>query len=400
MPREELETKYKDAIKTVKHLYDKLNTNSTNSDMPPSTNIFGEGKEKDSDKDDKQKDKSDSDPKGKNPRDKGCGRKNDGIPYTQESHVYPTQCAVCNSKLDDSKKKPVTALYQYNVNDFGSLETALYKEKIHFYSIQCPCGHVNKETMEIHTPFGVMSKYPLIGDKLDQYINYLRYKNHNSINKIKDYFEEVYGISFSKGSISKSAYRLASKTEEYYEQIKENVLESELIHADETVFKNKFKSRYMWLFTNGFHYYFISGDRTKDIPTSILSEYKGMLCSDGYSPYRNHDNRIRCLAHILRKAKALVQSTDTKAQAFGNIVFLFLTTMFKRVEEARDNNLSSIDYTKELEELNTSCNAYLKCTHEKTRLLAVELTNDWDCFFKVLDDTSLPLTNNEAEKRA
>ena len=164
------------------------------------------------------------------------------------------------------------------------------------------------------------------------------------------------------------------------------------------MFKNKFKSRYMWLFTNGLHYYFISGDRTKDIPASILSEYKGMLCSDGYSPYRNHDNRIRCLAHILRKAKALLQSTDTKAQAFGNIVFLFLTTMFKRVEEARDNNLSSIDYTKELEELNITCNAYLKCTHEKTRLLAVELKNDWDCFFKVLDDTSLPLTNNEAER--
>jgi transposase len=37
-------------------------------------------------------------------------------------------------------------------------------------------------------------------------------------------------------------------------------------------------------------------------------------------------------------------------------------------------------------------------THEKTRALAVEMLNDWDVIFTVLDHPQLPLTNNEAER--
>jgi transposase len=36
--------------------------------------------------------------------------------------------------------------------------------------------------------------------------------------------------------------------------------------------------------------------------------------------------------------------------------------------------------------------------HKKTHELAVEMLNDWDVIFTVLDHPHLPLTNNEAER--
>jgi hypothetical protein len=36
--------------------------------------------------------------------------------------------------------------------------------------------------------------------------------------------------------------------------------------------------------------------------------------------------------------------------------------------------------------------------HDKTRALAVELLNDWEAIFQVLNHPHLPLTNNEAER--
>jgi transposase len=37
-------------------------------------------------------------------------------------------------------------------------------------------------------------------------------------------------------------------------------------------------------------------------------------------------------------------------------------------------------------------------THEKARALAVEILNDWEVIFNVLDHPHLPLTNNKAER--
>ncbi|MEY8292044.1 IS66 family transposase [Carnobacteriaceae bacterium 52-44] len=108
------------------------------------------------------------------------------------------------------------------------------------------------------------------------------------------------------------------KCAEYYledlvSKMKEKLLASQVLHADETTFKvlaNKERQKsYMWLFSTGrylkqpIHIYRLGPSRSSDVLKDFLGNYKGYLHSDGYSAYTKLDDNITssaCLAHIRR----------------------------------------------------------------------------------------------------
>ena len=55
-------------------------------------------------------------------------------------------------------------------------------------------------------------------------------------------------------------------------------------------------------------------------------------------------------------------------------------------------------YAAPLNRLRQAALARLSHRHDKTRALAVELLNDWEAIFQVLQHPDLPLTNNAAER--
>jgi hypothetical protein len=59
--------------------------------------------------------------------------------------------------------------------------------------------------------------------------------------------------------------------------------------------------------------------------------------TDGYQVYRAYRKRLRCGAHLPRKARGLVDSRDRKAQSFGKEVWKVLTVLRKAVDEARES---------------------------------------------------------------
>jgi len=65
---------------------------------------------------------------------------------------------------------------------------------------------------------------------------------------------------------------------------------------------------------------------------SLLS---GWLLSDGYWAYREYENRLRCLRHLLRKARGLEESFDRQAQAFGKTLRTGIEAVMKGVYAAR-----------------------------------------------------------------
>jgi len=123
--------------------------------------------------------------------------------------------------------------------------------------------------------------------------------------------------------------------------------------------------------------------------------------SDGYTVYRDFVRRLRCWAHLIRKAKALQQSLDvTDAQPFGNATLCLLNELMEAVYQAREGPPTDLLalYSNRLERFKALCNAHRDCLHEQTRALAREFLNDWDAIWTVLQFPSLPLTNNVAER--
>jgi len=182
----------------------------------------------------------------------------------------------------------------------------------------------------------------------------------------------------------------------------QEIISSELLHVDETSWMEHTTLLWLWVFsTDRVTAYWIA-TRSAELMDSLLGEdYSGWLMSDGYSVYRKYLNRLRCWAHLLRKAKGLTESLNKGAQFFGQQTLNLLGMMIDSVRKARitppDTPLSET-YRLELLAYQQLCVQMKTHEHKKTAALATEMLNDWKAIFQVLDQPHQPLTNNEAER--
>ncbi|MBK8751161.1 MAG: transposase [Candidatus Competibacteraceae bacterium] len=146
--------------------------------------------------------------------------------------------------------------------------------------------------------------------------------------------------------------------------------------------------------------YYVAG-RGREWVDNVLDGFSGWLMSDGWIAYRHYPRRLRCWAHLLRKARGLAQSCDRDARRFGQQVLSPLETRMAAVYAAREGP-PAVDlptqHAPALAELRAACAHSQGSDHGKAHALAVELLNDWAAIFTVLSHPELPLTNNDAER--
>ncbi|MBF8271518.1 MAG: transposase, IS66 family [Magnetococcales bacterium] len=110
---------------------------------------------------------------------------------------------------------------------------------------------------------------------------------------------------------------------------------------------------------------------------SILgNEFPGWLMSDGLKVYRRYLKRLRCWAHLDRKAKGLSESLDGEARQFGGQVLAIFEILRRAVYQAREtppgtSNLRQV-HGDLLGILMLACQEHADSSHEKTRALARE----------------------------
>ena len=179
------------------------------------------------------------------------------------------------------------------------------------------------------------------------------------------------------------------------------------MHADETSHPEGATLLWLWVFISANTAVYLIGHRSKEIFQNLLESgqiaFNGWLMSDGYAVYRDYPNRLRCWAHIKRKAKGLCECYTQTSRAYGEDVLEIMETLMQGIYHARegpDKGTVSIRkaHQDSLDELYSLAQKMAVSTHEKTRQLGVELLNDWEAFFRILDSPCWPLTNNEAER--
>ena len=113
--------------------------------------------------------------------------------------------------------------------------------------------------------------------------------------------------------------------------------------------------------------------------TILGQAYCGWLISDGYQVYRGYPNRLRCWAHLIRKAKGLEESLDQHAQQFGRETLALLGSLITAVRCAREHppdTLLTETHQAELIAYRQHCERLTTAAHEKTSALAKEMLND------------------------
>src|SRR5664279_4125756 len=347
---------------------------------------------------------------GKQPGAQGFGREQKITVHEHEPH-YPTQCVLCAHGFYAEHGRVAYTAFDTLTLEWGDLNQpgiTVVNTRHTYYGSACPCGHVTQAAPLRQPPDSLLpnvelSQWRLIGSSLAALIVCLSFRMRLSRPRIREFLHDWLGITLSVGSINKAIHESGRAVMPLENELLEEVLKSKLLHVDETPWKEKGDLLWLWVFVSSSVVAFWISSRTGELINNVLgvNAYKGWLMSDGYRVYRQFLKRLRCWAHLVRKARGLMESYNKESQAFGKETLDFLNSLIEAIKNARENPpdkpLSKF-YKEQLLSYRHACEQMKSSAHKKTRELAVEMLNDWEVIFTVLDHPHLPLTNNEAER--
>ena len=133
---------------------------------------------------------------------------------------------------------------------------------------------------------------------------------------------------------------------------------------------------------------------------ALGGDFAGVLMADGYSAYRAWLNRLRCWAHLLRKARGLKESTDGRGCRCGRRDAGHPHQAGRggpvRPRKPAAGALTDLN-AGDIRRLRELCERHRDDGHKKLRELAGEFLNDWEVILRQVAEPNLPLTNNPAE---
>jgi len=418
----------------LKETRDRLNQNPANSSKPPSSkdpwflgspiDIKDEKEEEEPLEELPPDEKHSDDPKKGNPENKpapkelkkkagkqlgakGYGRTQQ-LPITETILHRVNQCENCGLELnEDTTFNPLTGHYTIDI-EVGDINDSYLKvtNTKHIYGDTiCPCGHKNHTIpyrCEKEAEWDVeITQWNLIGPQLISLLCCLAFRMRLSRSRIQEFLLDWLGLRLSVGVINKSIHESGRAVSPVEDQLIEEVRKSNLLKVDETSWKERGRLQWLWVFCTSTVILYTIGFRSQDVIIGILSNtYAGLLMSDGYQAYRMFSRRLRCWAHLLRKARGLEESLNEEARVFGTKTLEALNTLKQAIYKAREGPEENLlpKFEKLLDDFLACCEKFRDSEHEKTRQLAREFLNDWDAIFRVLANPHLPLTNNEAEQ--
>jgi len=339
----------------------------------------------------------------------GFGRQQE-IALTAEEHHYPAGCTLCGCALKPSAATAYTAFETVDLEWANPVNPGirLTNTKHTYYETACACGHrtqksPHREESDRLSGGIFLSEWRLVGPGLAALIVCLAYRMRLSRVLTQAFLHDWLGLDISVGTLHATLHESGAAALPVEDELVEAVQASGLLNVDETSWPERDKLLWLWVFCGqGVVAYWIAYRDGELLANVLGTDFKGWLMSDGWQVYRRYLQRLRCWAHLIRKAEGLKDSLDATARAFGERTHRLLDTLADAVYAARerppDQALPIIyqdllaDYRRDCEVLGASA------AHSKARALAREMLNDWDAIFQVLAHPQMPLTNNEAER--
>jgi transposase len=343
---------------------------------------------------------------GKQPGSPGVGRTQTLVPTERREH-FPEQCGACGLAFEAGA--PAVAYTARQELDLerpasGAGLTVAVIEHV-YYARACPCGHRTRAEPRRGAPQPLwkvaLSEWPLVGPELLSLILSLTFRLRASRARVQEFLHDWLGLHLSIGTLQQCVLEAGRAVAPLEDQLVEELCQAEVAHVDETSWRQGATPLWLWVFVSTEVSLYLIAYRSAEMLNLVLKDaFPGWLMSDGYHVYRAMSRRLRCWAHLVRKARGLAQCLDPPAQRFGQAVLDGLTELMQAVYAARES--PGRDLVTEcrvvVEQLRTRCQQHRTARHAKTRALARELLHDWEAIFQVLAHPELPLTNHEAER--
>jgi transposase len=166
-----------------------------------------------------------------------------------------------------------------------------------------------------------------IGPLAKSTAGYLRYEIGISYRKVQRILDDLFGLSCVAASLVGFDRRVAKRGEPLYEDVREKIRAADVVHADETSWRNDGVGHYVWFAGNGnLAFFHIDRHRSAQAAKTVFGEdFAGSLVRDRYAAYNGIGLEWQaCLAHIITNAKEISREhalLPTREQDPAVIVF-------------------------------------------------------------------------------
>jgi len=274
---------------------------------------------------------------------------------------------------------------------------------------QAFCARCNRPVVQagegelLNAPIGPVAKSVAI---------YLRYRIGISYRKTTELFRDVFGLEFVPASALGFDRKAAARGEAIYEDLREKIRASHVVHVDETSWRSDGVGHYVWFAGNeNLAFFHIDRHRSAKVAKGILGEdFDGILVRDRYAAYNGIgvDWQV-CLAHLITNTKqisaehALLPQTEKDA-AVGPFCDRLIDLCSRLCDTGEKLKSGEIPWKeaaniekRSVIELNTICKQTLGFKPAET-LRSYLVGPDQKFLFTFLRCPGVPPTNNHSEQ--
>jgi transposase len=363
----------------------KLNTHSSNSSLPPSSDRFHR--------------KRRPPPPPDQPRNKRGGQP--GHPRHQRLLVpseqvrqtipcKPTTCRRCGKPLTGNDPDPL----RHQVAELPVVVPEVVEYQLH--RLSGPCCHTSTcGTLPsfVQGPFG---------PRLEATLALLAGQYRLGLRPVVALAADLGGLDISTGMVSKLRTRTADALLWPWKQLA-RYIRTQDVNIDETPWREKKKRAYLWAAVTPLAAVFrIATGRTAEIAQQLLGkQYAGVATCDRLKSYWWIKRLQWCWAHLRRDFQAMVDRGEP-GTAIGESLLAQSTTVFHRWHPLREGKLSRAGFQKAIQPVREAVRLALqrgtKSPCSKTAGTCKELLCHQQWLWTFVDVEGVQPTNNEAER--
>ena len=264
------------------------------------------------------------------------------------------------------------------------------------YSTICQCG---KE----HTPnYPKEASAPIsYGNSVEAAIGYLSVGQYMSMQRIAEFFDQVFNINLSQGTISNKLESLTKRCLPFYNLIREKLEQSKVAGADETGCVVNGKKWWMWTWQNTRLTYIAASDNRgyKSIADHFPNGLPNtILVSDCWAAQLKTPSFLKqiCLAHIQRELKYFIQSNKNAwSKKFLKLIY---TGLALKKEIQQHGSTKYLDQVQKIKNVSAKLLAQNIKGPSKLKTLKSRLIKHSQSIWGFLDYMDVPPDNNGSER--
>lgn len=274
----------------------------------------------------------------------GSGRKRGGQPG-HEGHIReflpadkvsaviehkPEVCGRCGKPLSGEDANPA----RHQVWEIPPLAPVVTEHR--FHSLRCACGELTTARSS------EVIREGMFGPHLTALASMLTGVFHISRRSSLEFITTVFECPMSLGGLSSCEEEASESLSSPVAEIREAVVSSPVVHADETSFRlgNKMKG-WLWVAVGGgMAFFLLHAKRGLAGAKALLGDFRGVLVSDRWGGYNRHAGRRQyCWAHVKRDFIRLAEMPG-EAGGIGLALLDAESRLFEFWHRVRDGTMS------------------------------------------------------------